>query len=54
MDGEDLIASSEEYDKKYAHKPLVIKWNGVVYYIYNAVGNSGRVIALATSKDLTK
>jgi len=47
-----LLASSEEYDKKYAHKTWVIKWNGVVYHFYNAVGNSGRVIALATSKDL--
>jgi hypothetical protein len=25
-----------------------------VYHFYNAVGNSGRVIALATSKDLSK
>ncbi len=53
-EGEDLLAPSEEYDKKYAHKPWVIKWNSVVYHFYNAVGNSGRVIALATSKDLTK
>ena len=53
-DGKDLVAPSEEYDEKYAHKPWVIKWNGVVYHFYNAVGNSGRVIALATSKDLTK
>jgi predicted GH43/DUF377 family glycosyl hydrolase len=53
-EGEDLIASSEPYDKKYAHKPWVIKWNGVVYHFYNAVGDSGRVIALATSKDLRK
>jgi predicted GH43/DUF377 family glycosyl hydrolase len=53
-DGEDLIAPSEEYDKTYAHKPWVIKWNGVVYHFYNAVGNRGRVIALATSKDLKK
>ena len=52
--GEDLIASSELYDEKYAHKPWVIKWNGVVYHFYNAVGNNRRVIALATSKDLTK
>ncbi len=53
-DGEDLLAPSEEYDKKYAHKPWVIKWKGVVYHFYNAVGDSGRVIALATSKDLSK
>lgn len=51
-EGPDLIASSEDYDSKYAHKPWVIKWNGVVYHFYNAVGNQGRVIALATSKDL--
>lgn len=52
--GPDLIAPSEDYDEKYAHKPWVIKWNGIVYHFYNAVGNRGRVIALATSKDLTK
>ena len=52
--GEDLLAPSEEYDKQYAHKPWVIKWDGVVYHFYNAVGSSGRVIALATSKDLSK
>jgi predicted GH43/DUF377 family glycosyl hydrolase len=53
-DGVDLIASSEDYDKEFAHKPWVVKWNGIVYHFYNAVGNSGRVIALATSNDLTK
>ena len=51
-DGEDLIAPSTEYDKVYAHKPWVMKYNGIVYHFYNAVGNEGRVIALATSKDL--
>lgn len=51
-EGEDLIQSSEDFDKTYAHKPWVIKWNGVVYHFYNAVGDQGRVIALATSKDL--
>lgn len=50
--GENLLAPSVNYDKQYAHKPCVIKWNGVVYHFYNAVGSSGRVIALATSKDL--
>jgi len=53
-EGEDLIAPSQPFDKKYAHKPWVIKWNGVVYHFYNAVGDNGRVIALATSKDLRK
>ena len=52
--GPDLIAPSEPYDNTYAHKPWVIKWNDVVYHFYNAVGNQGRVIALATSKELKK
>ena len=52
--GDDLIAPSENYDSTYAHKPWVIKWNGVVYHFYNAVGSKGRVIALATSEDLKK
>ena len=52
--GEDLVAPSKDYDKKYAHKPWVLKWNGIVYHFYNAVGDRGRVIALSTSKDLTK
>jgi predicted GH43/DUF377 family glycosyl hydrolase len=50
--GSDLVASSKDFDEKYAHKPWVIKWNGTVYHFYNAVGTEGRVIALATSKDL--
>ena len=50
--GEDLVGSSKEYDKTYAHKPWVIKWNGIVYHFYNAVSEHGRVIALSTSKDL--
>lgn len=47
--GPDLIAPSEDYDQTYAHKPWVIKWEGVVYHFYNAVSSEGRVIALATS-----
>ena len=50
--GEDLVAPSEPFDQEYAHKPWVIKWNGVVYHFYTAVGKQGRVIALATSKNL--
>ncbi len=50
--GEDLISPSEDYDTRYAHKPWVIKWEGMVYHFYNAVGSEGRVIALATSRDL--
>jgi hypothetical protein len=33
-------------------KPWGIVHNGVVYHFYCAVGKEGRVIALATSKDL--
>ena len=51
-EGDDLISPSEDFDQKYAHKPWVIKWKGVVYHFYNAVGTQGRVIALATSEDL--
>jgi predicted GH43/DUF377 family glycosyl hydrolase len=50
--GENLIQPSEPYDKTYAHKPWVLKYNGVVYHFYCAVGNQGRVIAVATSVDL--
>lgn len=50
--GANLVEPTEPFDKQYAHKPWLIKWNGVVYHFYNAVGEKGRVIALATSKDL--
>lgn len=50
--GPHLIEPTEDYDKTYAHKPCVIKFKGIVYHFYNAVGNKGRVIALATSKKL--
>ena len=52
--GEDLVAPSDPYDEQYAHKPWVIKWKGTVYHFYTAVGKEGRVIALATSKDIKK
>jgi predicted GH43/DUF377 family glycosyl hydrolase len=51
-EGQHLIEPSESWDHKYAHKPWVIKYNGTVYHFYCAVGDQGRVIALATSKDL--
>jgi predicted GH43/DUF377 family glycosyl hydrolase len=50
--GPDLIASSEPWDKTFAHKPWVLKVDGVVYHFYCAVGEEGRVIALATSKPM--
>jgi len=52
--GEDLVKPSEPYDASYAHKPFVLKWKGIVYHFYTAVGNKGRVIALATSQPLHK
>ena len=51
-DGQNLIEPSAAYDQTYAHKPWVLKWHGVVYHFYCAVGDEGRVIALATSQDL--
>ncbi|MBQ2557144.1 MAG: twin-arginine translocation signal domain-containing protein [Thermoguttaceae bacterium] len=51
-DGPHLVEPSEPFDQTYAHKPWVIKHDGVVYHFYNAVGDQGRCIALATSKKL--
>lgn len=53
-DGEVLIQPSKPWDKTFAHKPWLIKHEGVVYHFYCAVGNQGRAIAVATSKDLRK
>ena len=50
--GRHLIEPSEPWDKTFAHKPWVLKHDGVVYHFYCAVGTEGRVIALATSRDL--
>jgi predicted GH43/DUF377 family glycosyl hydrolase len=50
--GKHLIDPSEPWDQKYAHKPWVIFHDGVVYHFYCAVGDQGRVIALATSKEM--
>lgn len=50
--GPDLVAPSEPWDREFAHKPWVLKHQGVVYHFYCAVGDQGRVIALATSRDL--
>lgn len=51
-DGPHLVAPSEPFDRQFAHKPWVLKHDGVVYHFYCAVGSEGRVIALATSRDL--
>ena len=52
--GIPLVAPSEKFDEKFAHKPWIVRHNNVVYHYYCAVGNEGRVIALATSKKLSK
>jgi hypothetical protein len=46
------VEPSEPFDRIYAHKPWVLKWHGVVYHFYCAVGVQGRVLALATSQNL--
>lgn len=51
-DGPHLIEPSEPWDQTYAHKPWVVKYDGIVYHFFCAVGDQGRVIALATSKEL--
>ncbi len=51
-DGPHLVEPSEPWDQQFAHKPWVLKHDGVVYHYYCAVGEEGRVIALATSEDL--
>lgn len=51
-EGPNLIEPSEPWDETFAHKPWILKHDGVVYHFYCAVGDQGRVIALATSKDL--
>ena len=50
--GRHLVEPSEPWDQEFAHKPWMIKHGGVVYHYYCASGDQGRVIALATSKDL--
>ena len=51
-EGPHLVEPSEPWDREFAHKPWVIEHGGVVYHFYCAVGDRGRVIALATSRDL--
>ena len=51
-DGQHTIEPSEPWDKTFAHKPWVLKHGDVVYHFYCAVGDQGRAIAVATSKDL--
>jgi predicted GH43/DUF377 family glycosyl hydrolase len=53
--GPDLVGPSEEWDSRYAHKPCVVKWEGIVYHFYCAVNeHDQRGIAVAVSKDIGK
>lgn len=51
-EGVPLISPTEPWDKTFAHKPWLLKHEGVVYHFYCAVAGPKRVIALATSKNL--
>ena len=51
-DGPHLVEPSEPFDMTYAHKPWLVKKDGIVYHFYDAVGDNGRCIALATSKEI--
>lgn len=53
-EGPHLIEPSEPWDLTYAHKPWVVKHDDTVYHFYCAVGDRGRVIALATSRPLDR
>ena len=53
-EGPNLVEPSVPWDEEYAHKPWVVCNNGIVYHFYCAVGNQGRVIGLATSKDMRR
>lgn len=46
--GPNLIEPSVSYDRTFAHKPWIMKVDGVVYHFYCAVSDN-RTIALATS-----
>ncbi|MDR1156804.1 MAG: hypothetical protein LBK75_00640 [Oscillospiraceae bacterium] len=48
-----LTPRNGTWSSTYAHKPGVIKQNGVVYHYYCAVGSQGRVNAVNTSVDLS-
>lgn len=49
--GQPLIAPSENWDARHAHKPWVVQKDGVVYHYYCACNdNRERFIALATSR----
>lgn len=53
-EGPHLVEPTEEFDSTFAHKPWMIKWEGIVYHFYCAVAGKRREIALATSVELPK
>lgn len=50
--GEVLMTTTRPFERSSAHKPWIVKHNGVVYQYYSAVGDQGFGIAVATSEDL--
>ncbi|MDR1221664.1 MAG: hypothetical protein LBL07_02125 [Tannerella sp.] len=48
-----LLTCNSTWSNTYAHKPCVIKQNGVVYHYYVAYGNIGYISAVNTSIDLS-
>ena len=50
--GPNLISPTESWDATYAHKPWLLKHDGVVYHFYCSVAGDNRAIALATSREL--
>lgn len=52
-EGEALLTATRPVDRQFAHKPWVIKHDGVVYHFYTAIGDEGWGVAVATSADLT-
>lgn len=52
-EGDPQVTPTESWEGGgVAHKPWVVKHNGVVYHFYGTGGGPNRCIALATSKDL--
>lgn len=51
-EGEVLLTTTVPYERQAAHKPWIIRHNGVTYQFYSAVGDQGFGIAVATSRDL--
>lgn len=49
--GEPLVKPSQPFDSQFAHKPFLLRHEGIVYHFYCAVGEMGRGLALAVSED---